>query len=183
MGRLKKYDRLQLLDKAVQVFWKQGFSDTSLCDLEAATGVNKSGIYSEFQGKDDLFLQSLKHYIVRSGVTELLVREPLGWKNIESFLKISLSCKGQKGCFVANSIRESAILPARAKEAMAKHTSKVKTLLAENLRVEGLAKNDSLYADLILTFNSGLCLEQNASNCTATEEKVNHFLRLLKASS
>jgi AcrR family transcriptional regulator len=38
------------------VFWKHGFSDTSLQELERATGVNKSGLYSEFRDKKDLFI-------------------------------------------------------------------------------------------------------------------------------
>jgi hypothetical protein len=32
-----------LLEKAMPVFWTYGFSNTSLQDLERATGVNKSG--------------------------------------------------------------------------------------------------------------------------------------------
>jgi hypothetical protein len=38
-----------------------GFADTSLQDLERATGVNKSGLYAEFQTKKDLFLACLRH--------------------------------------------------------------------------------------------------------------------------
>ena len=41
------------------VFWRRGFADTSLHELEQATGVNKSGLYAEFKDKEDLFVQSL----------------------------------------------------------------------------------------------------------------------------
>ena len=40
-----------------------GFADASLHELEQATGVNKSGLYSEFEDKEDLFLQSLRYYL------------------------------------------------------------------------------------------------------------------------
>jgi TetR/AcrR family transcriptional regulator, copper-responsive repressor len=42
-----------VLEKAIRVFWKRGFPDTSVQDLERATGVNKSGLYSEFRDKED----------------------------------------------------------------------------------------------------------------------------------
>jgi hypothetical protein len=46
MGRPKNFRREEVLEKAIPVFWKRGFSDTSVQDLERATGVNKSGLYS-----------------------------------------------------------------------------------------------------------------------------------------
>ena len=45
------------------MFWKHGFADASLQELEKATGVNKSGLYAEFSGKEELFLESLRFYL------------------------------------------------------------------------------------------------------------------------
>ena len=44
MGRPKSFSREEVLEKAMPVFWKHGFADTSLQELERATGVNKSEI-------------------------------------------------------------------------------------------------------------------------------------------
>src|ERR1700749_1740773 len=115
MGRPKGFNREEVLEKAMPVFWKHGFADTSLQDLERATGVNKSGLYTEFRDKEDLFLACLRHYLERQGERGLLTKEPLGWKNIETFLKSGPLNKGEKqGCFAINSMREFAILPAEA---------------------------------------------------------------------
>ena len=65
MGRKKLFSRESVLDKSIPVFWAKGYADTSLQDLEQATGVNKSGLYSEFKDKEDLFLSSLAHYQMR----------------------------------------------------------------------------------------------------------------------
>jgi TetR/AcrR family transcriptional regulator, copper-responsive repressor len=54
MGRPKNFSREEVLEKGMPVFWKHGFADTSLQDLERATGVNKSGLYTEFRDKEDL---------------------------------------------------------------------------------------------------------------------------------
>jgi len=58
MGRPKNFSREEVLEKAMPVFWKHGFADTSLHELERATGVNKSGLYTEFRDKEDLFSSS-----------------------------------------------------------------------------------------------------------------------------
>jgi TetR/AcrR family transcriptional regulator, copper-responsive repressor len=87
MGRPRNFSRDEVLEKAMPVFWKRGFADTSLQDLERATGVNKSGLYTEFRDKEDLFVACLRHYLESQGKRGLLTKEPLGWKNVEAFLK------------------------------------------------------------------------------------------------
>jgi hypothetical protein len=49
MGRPKSFNREDVLKKAMPVFWRRGFADASLHELELATWVNKSGLYSEFE--------------------------------------------------------------------------------------------------------------------------------------
>jgi TetR/AcrR family transcriptional regulator, copper-responsive repressor len=115
MGRPKSFSREEVLEKAMPVFWKHGFADTSLQELERATGVNKSGLYSEFRDKEDLFVACLRHYLESQEKRGFLTREPLGWKNVENFLKNGPLNKGeQQGCFSVNSMREFAILPDEA---------------------------------------------------------------------
>ena len=100
MGRAKNFSREGVLKKAIPVFWKRGFSDTSVQDLERATGVNKSGLYAEFRDKEDLFVESLRYYLATQEKRGLLTEEPLGWQNIETFLKHGPNGKAnQKGCF------------------------------------------------------------------------------------
>jgi AcrR family transcriptional regulator len=67
MGRPKGFSREEVLEKAMPVFWKHGFADTSLQELERATGVNKSGLYTEFRDKEDLFVACLRHYLESQG--------------------------------------------------------------------------------------------------------------------
>jgi len=94
MGRPKNFSREEVLEKAIPVFWKHGFSDTSLQELERATGVNKSGLYSEFRDKEDLFVACLRYYLESQEKRGLLTKEPLGWKNVEAFSRTALSTKG-----------------------------------------------------------------------------------------
>ena len=100
MGRPKNFSRKGVLEKALPLFWRRGFAEASLHQLEVATGVNKSGLYSEFKDKEDLFIQSLQYYLESREQKGLLTAEPLGWNNIERFLKMGpCSMEGQKGMF------------------------------------------------------------------------------------
>ena len=62
MGRKKSYSREEAAESALQVFWEKGYERTSLRDLEAATGVNRFGIYDSFKDKQGLFRECLAHY-------------------------------------------------------------------------------------------------------------------------
>ena len=111
MGRRKLFTREDVLDKAIPVFWKHGLAETSIQDLEQATGVRKSGLYAEFKDKEDLFVESMRRYFDVVVARGDLTKEPLGWINVEGFLKVCYGSWGQKGCFSINSMREFADLP------------------------------------------------------------------------
>src|ERR1700722_11999860 len=122
MARPKQFSRQGVLEKALPVFWRHGFADASLQELERATGVNKSGLYAEFEGKEDLFLESLRYYFEEQDKRGLLTAEPLGWRNIERFLRLGPGrSEGPKGCFCVNSMRDLSILPPRAAALLAQH--------------------------------------------------------------
>jgi TetR/AcrR family transcriptional regulator, copper-responsive repressor len=126
-----------VLEKAMPVFWKHGFADTSLQELERATGVNKSGLYTEFRDKEDLFVACLRHYLESQGKRGLLTKEPLGWKNVETFLKNGPLNKGeQQGCFSVNSMREFAILPDEAYGVVTENRALLQRLLGMNIEAE-----------------------------------------------
>src|SRR4030081_1803571 len=105
MARPRNFSREGVLEKALPVFWKHGFADTSLQELEKATGVNKSGLYAEFADKGDLYLESLRHYSRKGEEDGWQTAKPLGWKSIERFLKLA-TCPigGQKGCSSINAM-------------------------------------------------------------------------------
>jgi TetR/AcrR family transcriptional regulator, copper-responsive repressor len=168
MGRPKKFNRQGVLEKALPVFWRRGFADASLHELEQATGVNKSGLYAEFEDKEDLFVQSLRYYLEALEKKGLLTAEPLGWNNIERFLKIGpCSLEGQKGCFAISSMRELAILPPEAVGVITRSRSKLKHLIARNIEAERPKMNADSLAELVLTFFTGLCMEHNLSSSRA----------------
>jgi AcrR family transcriptional regulator len=180
MGRPKCFDRNEVLDAAIQLFWKKGFADTSLSDLEKATGVNKSGLYSEFKDKDDIFFECVKHYRDTSPLCQILQKEPLGWSNIEGLLKQSLTCTGQKGCFFTNTVREYSIIPDKVKNLLAENQKNARQLVIDNLKATKTKKDVEQLATMILTFSAGVSLKLNAVKPDQVKSEIDAFLELLR---
>ena len=182
MTRPKNLSREGVLEKALPVFWKHGFADASLKELEKATGVNKSGLYSEFSGKEELFLESLRFYLDRMQLGLLMV-EPLGWDNVERFLKLGpRTTEGQKGCFAVSSMRELAILPPAAIEMLGQGRVQLKQLIAKNIEAEKPKADVNDLASMVLTFFTGLSVEQNLKpSRAATGRKVDNLMQVLRS--
>ena len=52
----------EALDKAMNLFWKKGFGNTSINDIINTTGFNRATLYKTFGGKNQFFLATLKHF-------------------------------------------------------------------------------------------------------------------------
>ena len=182
MGRRKQFTREDVLDKAIPVCWKHGLAETSVQDLEVATGVRKSGLYAEFEGKEDLFVASMRQYFNVLTARGILTKQPLGWNNVQSFLKLCYGSRGQKGCFSVNSMREFSDIPPKARQLMVANVMKVHHLLVDNLAAERGEDGDNVsLAGLILTFFSGICLEQNLGPDRARiTKKIENFMQLIR---
>jgi TetR/AcrR family transcriptional repressor of nem operon len=79
MAGVKQFDRNEVLDRAMQVFWRSGYQATSIQDLVDATGVNRGSLYTTFGDKCGLFLAVLDHYsdqIARPTMQELSDPDP-----------------------------------------------------------------------------------------------------------
>jgi AcrR family transcriptional regulator len=62
--------RQELLDKAVTVFSRYGYSKTTLDDVAKKTGINKASLYHYFKNKEELFLQVMLQ-VSSAGIEEL----------------------------------------------------------------------------------------------------------------
>ncbi|WP_246772684.1 TetR/AcrR family transcriptional regulator [Paenibacillus polymyxa] len=62
MSRSKEFDETEVLDKAMQLFWEQGYEKTSMTDLVKHMGIHRRSLYDTFGDKHTLFLMALDRY-------------------------------------------------------------------------------------------------------------------------
>lgn len=62
MPRSKEFDEEEVLQKAMLLFWKKGFYDTSIKDLIDFLGISNASIYHTFEGKQKLFDRAFQLY-------------------------------------------------------------------------------------------------------------------------
>jgi AcrR family transcriptional regulator len=63
LGRPREFDRDMALDAAMLLFWRKGFSATSMNDLCDAMGIRSPSLYAAFGGKEALYLEAIAHYV------------------------------------------------------------------------------------------------------------------------
>jgi TetR/AcrR family transcriptional regulator, transcriptional repressor for nem operon len=62
MARALEFDYDKAIDKATRIFWKKGYSQTSLRDLLKGMGIGEGSFYNTLKSKKKLYLECLKHY-------------------------------------------------------------------------------------------------------------------------
>jgi TetR/AcrR family transcriptional repressor of nem operon len=111
MAGVKQFDRSEVLDRAMALFWTRGYEATSIHDLVEATGVNRGSIYVTFGDKKGLFLAVLDHYletVAKSMMAELSDPDPRRAieRMFDSLIRRMSDPKFPRGCFITNTSLE-----------------------------------------------------------------------------
>jgi AcrR family transcriptional regulator len=148
MARKKEYNENEVVEKAMQLFWRNGYEATSMQMLEKEMGINKFSIYACFGNKHGLFMESLKRY--KTHVNSTLVKfknASNGVADIKQFFydSVHLNHKEErrKGCFITNTYHEfSESEDQLIKEQMHSFMEQLKILIIEKLKID-LSKNEA----------------------------------------
>lgn len=114
MGRPKQYDRIELLDRATDLFHRQGYAATTTAELVAELGVNRKSMYAEFGSKQELYEAVLErydtHHLTRAiraveadGAALDGIRQAFG-----GYVRASGGWARGRGCLLANTAVERA---------------------------------------------------------------------------
>lgn len=104
-GRPPSFDHDEALEKALEVFWTQGYEGASMAELTAAMGMNKPSIYAAFGNKEELFRQALQKYF--SGPVAYIreaMAQPTAKQSVEMLLtksaELLCGCHTPRGCMI-----------------------------------------------------------------------------------
>ncbi|WP_179468464.1 TetR/AcrR family transcriptional regulator [Mycolicibacterium vinylchloridicum] len=63
MAGVRQFDTDRAVEKAMNLFWEQGYEATSMQDLTEALGVGRGSLYAAFGSKDGVYRAALAHYL------------------------------------------------------------------------------------------------------------------------
>ncbi|WP_298518581.1 TetR/AcrR family transcriptional regulator [uncultured Kordia sp.] len=181
MPRVKKFNEEETLNKAMCLFWRNGFHATSMQDLVTYLGINRASIYDTYGGKKELFEKAFTHYRTsnRKQLQAFLESQENVKEGFRSLFEREISeaaCDADhKGCFVVNVTTE--LVP--NDEEMLKVIQENKTFMTttfEDFLKKGVdsgeissTKNIKNIASLLHTFLNGLKV---VSKTDANEERL-----------
>ncbi|MBN8883673.1 MAG: TetR/AcrR family transcriptional regulator [Salana multivorans] len=114
MGRPRKIDEDTAIDRAMDLFWRQGYRGTSPQDLVDAVGMGKGSLYHAFGSKRELFGRALDRYRDQQAilVDEALARPGPVKERIANALVLMVDMNAadpdRRGCLAVNTAAELA---------------------------------------------------------------------------
>ena len=159
IARPKAFDREKVQIQALQLFWRKGYTATSIEDLVEALHLSRSSLYDTFGDKRTLFLDALKLYSkgVLSRVEHALKESPSGVDGIRTLLNELTASVGSEsgamGCFMVNSVAELAPYDTDVTEIAAAYTTTFQRLLTDALKQDTVTRKQTAEQLAAYVFN------------------------------
>ena len=139
MARTKAFDESRALDRAMTLFWEQGYEATSVRDLITTTGISTSSLYNAFGDKREVYIAALQRYRLaeRRRFEEILasprpLRRTLAGL-FDDLIELLAADDGAKGSFTLNAAIELGGRDAGVTTQLRDHFDDLCGLLAERL--------------------------------------------------
>jgi TetR/AcrR family transcriptional repressor of nem operon len=112
MARPRGFDEADILERAMQYFWTNGYESTSMSALTAHLDLHPGSLYRTFTDKHTLFLRALEHYRdthTRQLAPRLLAGGPILTRIREiliDYLEAAADQDMPRGCIAVNTVGE-----------------------------------------------------------------------------
>ncbi|GAA3876453.1 TetR/AcrR family transcriptional regulator [Streptomyces sp. NPDC059687] len=190
MARIREFDVDQAVDRAMDLFWRRGYAETSLQDLLKELSIGSGSFYAAFGSKEQLYLRALDRYSalqaddlvkILEQATEIrpAVRQILG-----AMIEADLA-DPTRGCLVVNTATECGNQPPAAERVAAamRHVESSLAGALERAKSRGelsADKNPVELARFLTTFVQGLrVVGQARLGRTFTEDALTVAMRAL----
>lgn len=112
MARAKQFDPDVALDRAMELFWRQGYEATSMADLVEHLGIGRASLYATFGDKHELYVRALRRYLETRSPDPVEVLSQPGpalpaiRDLVRSYVEETLADQHRRGCMIVNSATE-----------------------------------------------------------------------------
>ncbi|WP_405535153.1 TetR/AcrR family transcriptional regulator [Streptomyces sp. NBC_00075] len=98
-GRPRSFDTDEALDKAMRLFWAEGYEGASLNELTEVMGINRRSIYAAYGNKEELFRRVVDRYLAGPGAfVAAAMQQPTARQVAETMLHGCADAYTTPGC-------------------------------------------------------------------------------------
>jgi hypothetical protein len=106
-------------------------------------------------------------------LTFSLPKTPLGWDNIQHFLRLAQHNPfGQNGCFAVCALRDFPIIPEPAQSFLLDYLARLRSCLLRNVANNETQLSPEIITEFVLTLFLGLCFEPALSSDTTQADTL-----------
>lgn len=187
MAGTKQFDEDEALDRALALFWRQGFGATSMQDLAQATGVLRGSLYHAYGDKQAIFLKIYARYgerFLASAAEALAAATPQ--EALRRYFRFSVEmittsdADVTRGCLTTKTATDETAMDASIRDALRGLLDGVRALLEQRLAQPDaqacLALPAAAAATLILTTTRGMVVMERVYGDPAQLEAVGESL-------
>ncbi len=141
-GRPRSFDRAEALDRAVAMFWADGYEGVDVERIARAVGVTKPSLYRVFGDKASLYVKAVQRYAETygAGAVTAFVDEPDIGKAVLAFseaaVRAATTPDGRQGCLMACAVTGRSERVDELRDFFATGMTRVVDLLAARFAVE-----------------------------------------------
>jgi AcrR family transcriptional regulator len=97
-GRPREFELDAALDRAIDVFWRQGYEGTTLDDITNAMKISRPSLYAAFGNKEETFKRAVERYaVVDMAYIDDAIAEPTARLVAEHYLRSNVRAITQPG--------------------------------------------------------------------------------------
>lgn len=145
MARSKEFNEEETLDKAMEIFWKQGYEKTSIQDLVGQMGIHRRSLYDTFGDKHSLFVQTLERYesLIAAQIRKQITEEMTTVESIRKIFELAIYSDNAspKGCLMVNTAVELSLLDNEVSQRIQSAFKQTENLIAD-LLIRGQARGE-----------------------------------------
>lgn len=145
MARSKEFNEEEALDKAMEIFWRQGFEKTSIQDLVDQMGIHRRSLYDTFGDKHSLFVLTLERYesLIAAQIRKQITEEMTTVESIRKIFELAVYSDNTnpKGCLIVNTAVELSLLDNDVSQRIKSAFKQTENLIAD-LLIRGQARGE-----------------------------------------
>lgn len=194
MARPIEYDEAEVLARALEQFWREGYEASSVNKLLDCCDINRGTLYNSFTDKNTFFKIVIKHYnemLDRQTAVSLKNSELGTWESITAFFDetvVNVPARQRNlGCLLVNSLCANVNYDGEIKRVLRASLNRTRQALVARLREAGAkgklkkGMDEFLAADILMNTLHGIRVNsRNGKSARQLKSIAKHSIASLK---